>query len=317
VPSVLICAAAPEVRERLARRAAGITGVRSVATAGSGTEALARFGVTPADLVLIDAGLRDPDGVQTTRLLLARRPGTEIVLVATDNAADSDPTLATRAMAAGARGYLRADPSREDMALALAHALAARDGSRRAAPGSAVNGGPGRPMAGRAPGARTVPPYTGVPRQAGPPGQRIPAGVVGHPGTRPGVAVLPQRPGDPRVPVRLPVGAGMPVGAPTGHRMPPGMVPAQGSAHLVGGMTGNPVSAPPAPPAGRRVAALSERELQVLNGMSDGKSNAEIGRDLFLSEDTVKTHARRLFRKLGVRDRAHAVAAGFRMGIVT
>jgi len=55
----------------------------------------------------------------------------------------------------------------------------------------------------------------------------------------------------------------------------------------------------------------------VLHGMCDGKSNAEIGRDLYLSEDTVKTHARRLFRKLGVRDRAHAVAAGFRLGIVS
>ena len=67
----------------------------------------------------------------------------------------------------------------------------------------------------------------------------------------------------------------------------------------------------------RRRPALTERELQVLRGMSDGKSNAEIGRDLFVSEDTVKTHARRLFRKLGARDRAHAVAAGFRAGLVT
>jgi DNA-binding NarL/FixJ family response regulator len=67
--------------------------------------------------------------------------------------------------------------------------------------------------------------------------------------------------------------------------------------------------------AARRVA-LTERELQVLHGMADGKSNAEIGRDLFVSEDTVKTHARRLYRKLGARDRAHAVAAGFRAGLV-
>jgi len=58
--------------------------------------------------------------------------------------------------------------------------------------------------------------------------------------------------------------------------------------------------------AGRpRRPLLTERELQVLHGMADGKSNAEIGRDLFVSEDTVKTHARRLFRKLHARDRAH------------
>ena len=68
--------------------------------------------------------------------------------------------------------------------------------------------------------------------------------------------------------------------------------------------------------AGRRAIELTERELQVLRGMAEGKSNAEIGRDLFVSEDTVKTHARRLFRKLGARDRAHAVASGFRMGLV-
>ena len=65
-----------------------------------------------------------------------------------------------------------------------------------------------------------------------------------------------------------------------------------------------------------RRQTLTERELQVLRGMSEGKSNAEIGRELFVSEDTVKTHARRLFRKLGARDRAHAVAAAFRAGLV-
>src|SRR5881227_2107390 len=62
---------------------------------------------------------------------------------------------------------------------------------------------------------------------------------------------------------------------------------------------------------------LTEREMQVLRGMSQGKSNGQIGRELYLSEDTVKTHARRLFRKLGVRDRAQAVAHGFRRGLVS
>ena len=62
---------------------------------------------------------------------------------------------------------------------------------------------------------------------------------------------------------------------------------------------------------------LSMREMQVLTGMSQGKSNAQIGRELYLSEDTIKTHARRLFRKLGVNDRAQAVALGFRRGLVT
>jgi DNA-binding NarL/FixJ family response regulator len=61
---------------------------------------------------------------------------------------------------------------------------------------------------------------------------------------------------------------------------------------------------------------LTERELEVLAGMCEGRSNAEIGRSLFLSEDTVKTHARRLFKKLGAADRAHAVALGYRWGLV-
>jgi DNA-binding NarL/FixJ family response regulator len=69
--------------------------------------------------------------------------------------------------------------------------------------------------------------------------------------------------------------------------------------------------------AATAACALTERELQVLRGMSQGMSNAEIGRELFLSEDTIKTHARRLFRKLEVGDRAQAVALGFRRGFVT
>jgi len=70
-----------------------------------------------------------------------------------------------------------------------------------------------------------------------------------------------------------------------------------------------PVPAPRGP-------ELTERELQVLTGMAAGKSNAEIGRELYLSEDTIKTHARRLFRKMRVNDRAQAVASGFRQGLV-
>jgi DNA-binding NarL/FixJ family response regulator len=72
---------------------------------------------------------------------------------------------------------------------------------------------------------------------------------------------------------------------------------------------------PLTPPPGR-APQLTERERQVLGGMASGKSNGEIGRELYLSEDTVKTHARRLFRKLGAADRAQAVALGFRWGFV-
>ncbi len=62
--------------------------------------------------------------------------------------------------------------------------------------------------------------------------------------------------------------------------------------------------------------SLSERELEVLRGMSSGKTNGEIGGDLHLSEDTIKTHAQRLFRKLSANDRAHAVVQGLRRNLI-
>lgn len=87
------------------------------------------------------------------------------------------------------------------------------------------------------------------------------------------------------------------------------------------GLTRTPDGEPPGPRLRGQLsptsALLTEREQQVLVGMSQGKSNAGIGRDLYLSEDTVKTHARRLFKKLGVNDRAQSVAIGFRMGLLT
>lgn len=80
-----------------------------------------------------------------------------------------------------------------------------------------------------------------------------------------------------------------------------------------GDEAGIPSQRPATPPK----TQVTNRELQVLRAMSEGRSNAEIGSLLYLSEDTVKTHARRLYRKLGARDRAHAVAAGFRTGLVS
>lgn len=73
----------------------------------------------------------------------------------------------------------------------------------------------------------------------------------------------------------------------------------------------------PAPLDGAREIELTKREYEVLVGMSNGRSNSQIGQDLFLSEDTIKTHAQRLFRKLGARDRAQAVAIGIRSGLIS
>lgn len=59
---------------------------------------------------------------------------------------------------------------------------------------------------------------------------------------------------------------------------------------------------------------VTERQRQVLRLVACGLSNLEIGQRLFLAEDTVKTILRLMFRELGARNRAHAVAIGFRAG---
>jgi len=58
------------------------------------------------------------------------------------------------------------------------------------------------------------------------------------------------------------------------------------------------------------------REIEVLQLISDGLVNREIGVRLYLSEETVKSHVRHLLAKLQARSRAHAVAVGFRRGII-
>ena len=61
----------------------------------------------------------------------------------------------------------------------------------------------------------------------------------------------------------------------------------------------------------------TRREIQVLQLVSDGLVNREIGEQLFLSEETVKSHVRHLLAKLHARSRAHAVAVGLRRGLIT
>ncbi len=53
---------------------------------------------------------------------------------------------------------------------------------------------------------------------------------------------------------------------------------------------------------------LSERELEVLTLLDSGHSNKEIAKDLFVAVGTVKTHTNNIYRKLGVRNRAEALA---------
>lgn len=200
--TVCVCDDSPLARESLRRAVASLPGVERVSAAASGEELLARFSVERPDLVLVDVRMPGIGGVEATRRLLSLHPAAAVLMLTM--AEDTDGVA--RAVAHGARGYLRKDATREELSATVVQAL-----NDRLRPGGPAT---------RRPEDRAVPP------------------------------------------------------------------------------------------------ALSERELQVLGGMSRGRSNGEIGRELYLSEDTVKTHARRLFRKLGAADRAHAVALGFRWGLV-
>ena len=63
--------------------------------------------------------------------------------------------------------------------------------------------------------------------------------------------------------------------------------------------------------------ALSARELEVLQLVAGGATNREAARKLFISEATIKTHLLHIYAKLDVRDRASAVSAAYRRGLLT
>lgn len=61
---------------------------------------------------------------------------------------------------------------------------------------------------------------------------------------------------------------------------------------------------------------LSRREYQVLQLISDGLENQAIAKTLVVSVETIRTHVKSILRKLHARDRAHAVAVAFRLGVL-
>jgi len=61
---------------------------------------------------------------------------------------------------------------------------------------------------------------------------------------------------------------------------------------------------------------LSDREVEVLRHLGDGKRNRDIAEKLFIAEETVKAHMKHILTKLGANDRTHALAIALRRGVI-
>ncbi|MGW3159570.1 response regulator [Streptomyces sp. NPDC001089] len=88
------------------------------------------------------------------------------------------------------------------------------------------------------------------------------------------------------------------------------------TARLIARVLRLPEGPPPGGPAPERLAALSARERQVLTLVAQGLNNTEVAGTLDLSPLTAKTHVSRIMGKLGARDRAQLVIAGYESGLV-
>jgi DNA-binding NarL/FixJ family response regulator len=76
------------------------------------------------------------------------------------------------------------------------------------------------------------------------------------------------------------------------------------------------VTPPAATGAGPAHERLTDREREVLELLADGRSTRQIAEQLFVGEETVKTHLGHIYQKLGVTDRVQAVALALRRGLV-
>lgn len=109
----------PLVREGLKARLSTLPSLEVVGEAGDAQEAAAQVAATEPDLVLMDVGMKDVNGIELTRQLLAERPGLLVLVLSMyDN-----PEYVNRAMQAGARGYVLKDAPASDIIDAIAEVM--------------------------------------------------------------------------------------------------------------------------------------------------------------------------------------------------
>ncbi len=98
------------------------------------------------------------------------------------------------------------------------------------------------------------------------------------------------------------------------------LTPSEVTEEAAGWIPASTVPSPPAPKAPARLSnpmGLTARELEVLRLLAEGKSSREIGAELFISHRTASTHVANIFSKLGVDNRAAAVAKAYQLGLLS
>jgi DNA-binding NarL/FixJ family response regulator len=78
-----------------------------------------------------------------------------------------------------------------------------------------------------------------------------------------------------------------------------------------------PETGPPPPPAERASGPLTEREVEILQSIANGRSTQDIAGALDITEHTVRSHVKRIFTKLGAHSKAEAVTKGVHLGLIS